>query len=48
VPYRGKRNEPAYVVEVAKAIARIRSSEDESIVMEVLITNAKDLFKIDI
>ena len=25
VPYRGKRNEPAYVVEVAKAIARIRS-----------------------
>lgn len=42
-PYRGKRNEPAYVVEVAKAIARIRG-EDEEIVTEQLLANAKRVF----
>ena len=46
VPYRGKRNEPAYVVEVAKAIARIRNSEDESIILKALVDNAKKLFNI--
>jgi len=42
-PYRGKRNEPAYVVEVAKAIARIRG-EDEDVVREQLLANARRVF----
>lgn len=42
-PYRGKRNEPAYVVEVAKAIARIRG-EDEQTVREQLLANARRVF----
>lgn len=45
VPHRGKRNEPAYVVEVAKAVARIRS-EDEEKVRETLLENAKRVFNI--
>lgn len=45
VPYRGKRNEPAYVVEIAKAIARIRG-EDEEVVREQLLANAKRIFNI--
>jgi len=44
-PYRGKRNEPAYVVEVAKAIARIRGA-DEEVVREQLLANAKRVFSI--
>jgi TatD DNase family protein len=43
IPYRGKRNEPVYVVEVVKAIARIRG-EDEEKVREALLTNAHRLF----
>lgn len=46
VPYRGKRNEPAYVVEVAKAIARIRG-EDEEKVREQLLANARRVFGIE-
>lgn len=46
VPYRGKRNEPAYVVEVAKQIARIRG-EDEEAVRVQLLENARRLFSID-
>ncbi len=42
-PYRGKRNEPAYVVEVAKAIAGIRG-EDENKVQEQLLANARRVF----
>lgn len=42
-PYRGKRNEPAYVVEVAKAVARIRG-EDEERVREQLLANARRVF----
>lgn len=40
VPYRGKRNEPGYVVEVVKAIARIRG-EDEEVVRLAILENAK-------
>jgi len=45
VPYRGKRNEPAYVVEVAKKIAELKDitlSEVENLTTQ----NAKKLFKI--
>ncbi len=42
-PYRGKRNEPAYVVEIAKAIANIRG-EDEKTVQEQLLANAQRVF----
>lgn len=40
---RGKRNEPVSVIEVVKAIARIRG-EDEGVVREVLLANAKRVF----
>jgi TatD DNase family protein len=43
VPHRGKRNEPAYVIEVVKAIARIRG-EDEEKVRTALLENAKKFF----
>lgn len=42
-PYRGKRNEPLYVKEVVKAIARIRG-EDEEVVRAQIIKNAEHLF----
>ena len=45
VPYRGQRNEPVYVIEVAKEIAKIRGG-DSSVVLEALVTNAKVLFNI--
>ncbi len=44
-PYRGKRNEPAYVVETVKAIARIRG-EDEVTVAAQLVENAKEFFNL--
>ncbi len=44
-PHRGKRNEPAFVVETVKAIARIRV-EDEGVVGEALMANARRMFKI--
>ena len=43
VPYRGKRNEPSYVVEVVEKIAAIRS-EDEGVVRRALVHNASRLF----
>ena len=43
IPHRGKRNEPFYVVEIAKAIASIRG-EDENIVREKLLENSKKMF----
>ena len=45
VPYRRTRNEPAYVVEVVKAMAAIRG-EDEETVRVALIENAKRMFGI--
>jgi len=39
VPYRGKRNEPSFVSEVVKAIAKIRE-EDENLVRVALVNNA--------
>ncbi len=44
-PYRGKRNEPSYVTEVVKAIARIRG-EDEVVAKQVM-ENAREFFKLD-
>ncbi len=43
VPYRGKRNEPSYVDEVAKKIAEIRG-EDVEMVKKALVSNASRLF----
>lgn len=45
VPYRGQRNEPAYVVEVAKKIADIKNVSLET-VAEVTTKNAEELFEI--
>lgn len=45
VPYRGSRNEPSYVVEVVKAIARIRG-EEEGKVAAALMTNTRRVFRI--
>lgn len=42
-PYRGKRNEPAYVVEVAKKIAELKNEPYEKIV-EQTTQNCKNLF----
>ncbi len=43
VPYRGKRNEPTYVIEVIKKIAEIRG-EDLEKVRTQLLENAKNTF----
>lgn len=45
VPYRGKRNEPKNVVEIAKFVANLRG-EDVNELMEVTTSNAKKFFKI--
>lgn len=45
VPYRGKRNEPAYVVEVVRAIARIRGQDLDEVGAQ-LIDNARRIFGI--
>ncbi len=44
-PYRGKRNEPAYVVEVVKAIAKIRGVDEEKVRVQILNT-ATDFFRL--
>lgn len=43
IPYRGKRNEPVYVIEVVKKIAEIRG-EDPTIVAQKLFKNAQEFF----
>jgi len=46
VPYRGKRNEPAYVIEVAKRIAKLKNISLEEVVNQTT-KNAEKLFGID-
>ena len=43
VPFRGKRNEPAYVIEVAKKLAEIRG-EDSDTMNNAIIQNFKRVF----
>jgi TatD DNase family protein len=45
VPMRGRRNEPLFVREVAKEIARIRNGDVET-VQNTLVSNAKDFFSL--
>ena len=45
VPYRGKRNEPSYVIEVVKKIAEIRG-ENFDVVQKQLLENSKNFFHI--
>ena len=47
VPHRGKRNEPAFVENVAKFLANLRSSDLNKIAMESSC-NAEDLFKFNL
>lgn len=42
-PYRGKRNEPSYVIEVVKKMAEIRGQEIETL-MPILLSNAEKMF----
>ena len=46
VPYRGKRNEPAYVAQVVQKIAEIRG-ENSEVVAAQLLSNASRVFGID-
>ncbi|MDO8552965.1 MAG: TatD family hydrolase [bacterium] len=46
VPYRGKRNEPQYVQEVVRAIARIRGEDVEKVSAQIMF-NTKRVFAID-
>lgn len=45
VPYRGERNEPAYVVEIVKRLAELRNLSLEEMA-EKIFENAKRIFKI--
>ena len=47
LPYRGKRNEPAYVEEIVKKIAEIKGEDFEK-VRETLVQNAIRVFKLPI
>ena len=44
-PYRGKRNEPVYVIEVAKKIAQIRGDTLKNVILKTT-ENAERLFRI--
>lgn len=46
-PYRGKRNEPAYIIEVAKKIAKIKKIPLEKVEAQTT-KNAIELFKLDL
>lgn len=45
VPYRGKRSEPVYVIDVVKKIAEIRG-EEENKIAEQLVENAQNFFNL--
>jgi TatD DNase family protein len=45
VPHRGRRNEPAYVIEIVRAIARIRGEDVETVRMQTL-ANAERVFSL--
>ena len=45
VPYRGKRNEPAYVVEVVKKLAELKGVSTEQMA-EQIFANAKRVFNL--
>ena len=45
VPHRGKRNEPSYVVEVVRAIARIRDADVDEVASK-LAENARRIFSV--
>lgn len=47
IPYRGKRNEPSYVMEVYKKIAEIRGEDTEKVRLQ-LLENAKRIFGVNI
>ena len=47
VPHRGKRNEPAFVENVASFLSNLRSTELENIAAESSM-NAEELFKFDL
>ncbi len=45
IPYRGKRNEPSYVREVVKKIAKVKNLPEQE-VAEAIIANAQRVFRI--
>jgi TatD DNase family protein len=47
VPYRGKRNEPAYVVEVVKKLSELKGIDIEEL-KSILLENTKRVFRIDL
>ncbi len=47
IPYRGKRNEPTYMIEVAKKIAEIRGEDFEKVRIQ-LLKNARKVFNVNI
>ena len=46
VPYRGQRNEPAYIVKTAEKVAEIYGTSIDNII-EITTNNAKKLFKLE-
>lgn len=43
VPYRGKKNEPSYVIEIVKKIAEIKGLPEEEVAKQIML-NAKRIF----
>jgi len=47
IPHRGKRNEPAYIVETVRTVAALRGADPEA-VAEATSANAASLFRLDL